>query len=613
MTDPQPTPSAPARRTRARLAAWLVLLPALALVGLALAQPLVSGDLWWHLSTGRWILEHGALPTTDPFSHTAGDRPWILEEYGSQVLFAWIESWGGLVGLRVFGTLLGLALLLAVRRWARRALDPAWASLATVLFALVFALKWELRPQLLSGLLFLFLAERLFPRARRGPEDDPGPRTWLVVYLVTALWVQLHAEALFAPLFAAAGLIGAAFAAGLGCDGGARRIRAWVATLLAAVAGNLSSPFGAAPIVYALFHRSVPQQYIEEWFRPWIAPGDPRFAPLTLGVFVAFLVCAAVGGAFVLAQARRRLRGRSGPAALSWERIGFLALCLVLSLQARRFLFLAWFPAIDGLALLLARRPRLAASSLPALLGALALALPLARSHYVALGRGALERGDFGAVTDARLFPLEAERFLREAGIRGNLYHPYEWGGFLGWWLWPDLRPFIDGRTVLFADVIPERWRAERDPVAAREVFARRDVRAIVMRRLVDHGSGVYAWRPPSLESGAAWIRGWSDARVVVWLRGDDPENLQRMLDHWAAQGVELDAQEGFNECVALAAHPEWLDERELLPALAADRVRGTWSLAGGGHIERAAIFEELRMRRLARWERERAREGGDG
>ena len=36
-----------------------------------------DGDVSWHVAAGRWILEHGRVPKTDPFSFTmAGD--WIL-------------------------------------------------------------------------------------------------------------------------------------------------------------------------------------------------------------------------------------------------------------------------------------------------------------------------------------------------------------------------------------------------------------------------------------------------------------------------------------------------------------------------------------------------------
>ena len=37
--------------------------------------------------------------------------------------------------------------------------------------------------------------------------------------------------------------------------------------------------------------------------------------------------------------------------------------------------------------------------------------------------------------------------FLRESGLEGNLYNNYNMGGFLGYWLAPRLRTFVDGRT----------------------------------------------------------------------------------------------------------------------------------------------------------------------
>ena len=61
----------------------LLALPALVVAALTLAGPLLSGDLFWHLSTGRWLLGHDEFPTTDPFGHTAGDTPWSLHQYGS--------------------------------------------------------------------------------------------------------------------------------------------------------------------------------------------------------------------------------------------------------------------------------------------------------------------------------------------------------------------------------------------------------------------------------------------------------------------------------------------------------------------------------------------------
>src|SRR5438094_5699641 len=51
----------------------LLLLATLAILYLYAASQDVSGeDLWWHLATGRYILEHGEIPTRDVLLHLPG-------------------------------------------------------------------------------------------------------------------------------------------------------------------------------------------------------------------------------------------------------------------------------------------------------------------------------------------------------------------------------------------------------------------------------------------------------------------------------------------------------------------------------------------------------------
>src|SRR5262245_51585336 len=104
---------------RNSVAAWILLPPALLLSAFALAGPIASSDLWWHLSMGEWILAHGELPVTDPFSHTAGDEPCEIQEYGLQVLFALLERAGGVLLLRTADAMLAAGFVLALFLVAR--------------------------------------------------------------------------------------------------------------------------------------------------------------------------------------------------------------------------------------------------------------------------------------------------------------------------------------------------------------------------------------------------------------------------------------------------------------------------------------------------------------
>ncbi|RJP24875.1 MAG: tetratricopeptide repeat protein [Candidatus Abyssobacteria bacterium SURF_5] len=59
------------------------ILKRLAFLGLAIlalslfAHKIIDTDIWWHLRTGKLILESGRIPATDPYSFTAGGNQWI--------------------------------------------------------------------------------------------------------------------------------------------------------------------------------------------------------------------------------------------------------------------------------------------------------------------------------------------------------------------------------------------------------------------------------------------------------------------------------------------------------------------------------------------------------
>jgi hypothetical protein len=562
------------------------------LVVFTLGGPLLSGDLWWHLSNGRWMLNEGRLPSADPFSHTATTHA-ETQEYGSQLLFALVERWGGLLGLRILAVALGLTLLWAAWASARRRLPRDLAAAAVALLAALLALKWELRPHLLSALALLALEALLFPRRvrpqsgsadSRGPAVSPpealsapeafglpGPRQWLLLGLLACFWIQLHAEALFAPILAGIALLGAVLSPWIGppsVGGRFQGMRAYGVAFCVALLGSALSPTFLDSHYYALFQRSVPELYIEEWFPSWLPPGSARFAPVTLGLFALFALAVLAGLLRGLACIPALLR--RAPQGLPVARLAWLAACLLLAFKARRFFWLSWFPAIEVLAWLSlaagnSARLWLRCARCGVALGlALGALLALHGSNYVRLQRENLLRGAYAAPLDERLFPVEATRRLASSGLSGNLYHPYEWGGYLGYWLWPACRVFIDGRTVMFADVIPERWRAERDSAFAQEVFAARDVVAIVMKRLVERDGQWVAWRPP--EADSRWVRAYGDQTAELWIRADQDAALERLASDYAARGIPFDTSEGFVELAALAADPKLQQRWRLLP-----------------------------------------------
>jgi hypothetical protein len=146
----------------------------------------IDADFWWHLATGRLILDSGSVPTTDPFSF-AYDGPWVAHEWLGEVLIAALVDGVGfpitaaLFGLTTAATLIVPAVALHRSGVAVRALAP-WLAIG----AFTLASFATVRPQvlswlLLSGLLVLLISLRA--------EDRYRP--WLVVPLMLA-WANLH-------------------------------------------------------------------------------------------------------------------------------------------------------------------------------------------------------------------------------------------------------------------------------------------------------------------------------------------------------------------------------------------------------------------------------------
>src|ERR1700743_2778695 len=77
---PIPAPS-PARSV-------FLVLSAIVLVYAFLAglRTVTDFDLGWQMATGRWIVQHHQIPSTDVFSYTAPGEPWIYP-VGSALLF----------------------------------------------------------------------------------------------------------------------------------------------------------------------------------------------------------------------------------------------------------------------------------------------------------------------------------------------------------------------------------------------------------------------------------------------------------------------------------------------------------------------------------------------
>jgi len=153
----------------------------------AFVAPVQDPDFWWHIRTGRWMLEHGSLPSHDLYTYTVPAHAWIDHEYLTEVLMWLLYTAGGSAAVSLaYGALTWAAfgLLYATARGGRR--PYVIAGLGLALAAVAGGPVWGPRAQMIT--FFLSCLELYW---LRGYLDGRSRAiTWFP--LVMALWANLH-------------------------------------------------------------------------------------------------------------------------------------------------------------------------------------------------------------------------------------------------------------------------------------------------------------------------------------------------------------------------------------------------------------------------------------
>jgi hypothetical protein len=175
----------PSERTTIAIALALVFI----LTPAALA-PIRSYDFFWHLATGRWIVEHQALPLTDPFTVASDRTPWINGEWLFEVILYTI---GGLRAAAILRALFVALMFAAGFFFAARDSEVPTAALLT---AIAFAGAWsrlDMRPSTLAAGLLMLALVCLTIKTRAAD---------VAFIAITIIWINVHPSALMAPLIA---------------------------------------------------------------------------------------------------------------------------------------------------------------------------------------------------------------------------------------------------------------------------------------------------------------------------------------------------------------------------------------------------------------------------
>jgi hypothetical protein len=391
--------------------------------------PMRGSDLWWHLATGRWIVEHRSLPMIDPWSFTRNGQPWLQHEWLSDLLFqTWVALFGlnSLVYWKWLILILTFTLLFHVLR--RITGDPA-SSYASVLLAIATAAPFlDIRPYLYSSLGYVLIMHLVL---RRGKPP-------LYLPLIFLVWANLHGGFFFGLMALLLLFLPSAI---YGQPEHRRRVGLiWVACVLVCLLNPNGIEAFAYPLKYAFDSNSPFKQAIDEWMSPF-SPGPTQapLYPLCIAVFLAASVF------LLLIPAQRKQK-------INWSLIALGFLTLTMSLTSRRFIVL--FAIAQSLvtgkafAVLIAARiqrlPSLIAPALVMLLGIVWLRPYPVRAYA------------FHYLTAEDEFPIETCNFIEINHLSGNVFAYYNWGGYLHLRTNGRMKVYIDGRadTVYDAETL---------------------------------------------------------------------------------------------------------------------------------------------------------------
>ncbi len=170
---------------------WLVAAGIYALLIVLAPRLLADPDSYSHIALGRWILDHHAVPTVDPFSQTMRGTPWIAFEWLSEVLYTGAFSAGGWIAVAALAAAAVAAAFGQLTRFLLRYWQPV-PTLIAVLVALVLVSPHILaRPHILALPLMLTWVAGLIQAA----DEKRAPSWWLLALMI--VWVNLHGSFTF--------------------------------------------------------------------------------------------------------------------------------------------------------------------------------------------------------------------------------------------------------------------------------------------------------------------------------------------------------------------------------------------------------------------------------
>ncbi len=399
-----------------------------------------NNDFWWHLASGKYIVQHRSLPQIDPFSYTSHAESTAIKSailkgnWLSQVIFYAVFSGWGLKGIIVLRSVLLTSFLLLIFLTVKKQglSDLLTLPLVAGVFFVAITFTGE-RPQLFTFFIFSLVMYLL--------EDYrvTGSRKILFVPVATLLSSNMHYGYIVCILLISVYLLGEGISQASKRPWPAYNKRfillfgVWIFALIL----SFLNPSNFSILGAILFYKEqIGTRGIVE-FMPTLSVYAKKFSSINYA-YIGFLILSL----FSLRYPRK----------IGVVNMLILITFTIMSLVSIRYMIFYMCAAAPILArvILYAKEEMLSASSKAILRtkeGFLYGLVFILGAFLVFSEVPALAAYEFRANTTFAV-PQEAADFLKGHKIHGNMFNEYGFGGYLIWRLYPEKKVFIDGRDL---------------------------------------------------------------------------------------------------------------------------------------------------------------------
>ena len=429
----------PMRRT-------FILIALYAIPAAVVMRSITDNDIWMNIRAGQWIVAHGVVPGTDPFSTYGQGKPWVAYSWLFELLVHGLHEWLGLAGIVVYRALMSYAILASLHRLVVRR-EPRFVVATSLVGVAFFAILPLLNERTwLFTILFSTLTLDVILDLRRGLRTR---LVWLLPVMY-AFWANVHIQFIYGLLLLGLGCVAPLIDKVLGHvqeagHASTAYTRQWWQLLVLAgscLGATLLNPYHARlyPVVVAYATKSDTYNLVVELlasgFRmpwEWAMP--------------------ALVGAAAFALGRRDDRSAFD--------LLLLGVASFLAFRARRDV---WFAVLAALAVLSTGRrwDKMAGSRLTLKRSRAVVIAAMVGAVLIATGWCLDLSTDHLQEAVAENYPARAAAFVEQHGCRGPLFNEYGWGSYLIWRL-PALPVSIDGRADLHG---PERIRRNMETMS---------------------------------------------------------------------------------------------------------------------------------------------------